>query len=154
MPKKLIEMGNVRGDRQRRVMERIEALKECPFCEENLKKYHKQKIIKQGKYWTLTPNQWPYDDTELHLLAIARKHVERLDDLSKAAFTELLELFQWAERKYKLDYGAIAMRFGDVGGTGATVLHLHAHLIVANPDPAPGSDRVRFPIGPKPPKQG
>lgn len=146
MPKKLISVDNARTDHQRRVMERIREVKECPFCEENLRKYHKKKILKQGKYWTLTPNQWPYDFTKVHLIAIARKHVEKLDDLPKAAFAELLELFQWAERKYKLDYGAIAMRFGDVGGTGATVLHLHAHLIVGDPD-HPGYTPVRFKMG-------
>ncbi len=144
--KDLIAIGNSRNDRQRQVMERIGERAECPFCEENLRKYHKRKILKRGKYWTLTPNQWPYDHTKHHLIAIARKHVETLDDLPKAAFAELLDLFRWAERKYRLDYGAIAMRFGDVRGTGATVLHLHAHLIVGDPD-APGYEAVRFKMG-------
>jgi diadenosine tetraphosphate (Ap4A) HIT family hydrolase len=142
----LIWVDGARSDQQRKVMEQIRDVAECPFCEENLKKYHKKKILKKGKYWLLTENQWPYKHTKLHLLAIARKHVERLEDLPKAAFGELLELFQQAEKEHQLDYGAVAMRFGDVTRTGATVLHLHAHLIVADHD-HPDYTNVRFKVG-------
>jgi diadenosine tetraphosphate (Ap4A) HIT family hydrolase len=144
--KGLISVDHARSDQQRKVMEQIRDVAECPFCAENLKKYHKKKILRIGKYWVLTENQWPYEHTKLHLLAIARTHVETLNDLPKAAFADLLELFQWAEKKYTLEYGTLAMRFGDVTRTGATVLHLHAHLIVADHD-HPDFTSVRFKVG-------
>lgn len=146
MSKKLISIGNARTEHQKKVMEKIKEFQECPFCEENLKKYHKEEILKRGKYWTLTKNQWPYDFTKLHLLAITRKHVENLNDLPKASFGELLELFQWAEKEYDLKHGAIGVRFGEVSNTGATVLHLHAHLIVADTE-HPDYKTVRFKVG-------
>lgn len=146
MTKKLINVGSARTDHQRQVMEEIKEQDICPFCEENLRKFHKREILKKGKHWVLTPNQWPYDFTKLHLIAIARKHVEHLNDLPPDAFAELFELFQWAEQKYKLDHGAVAMRFGNVEGTGSTVLHLHAHLIVSDYD-QPDYETVRFRVG-------
>lgn len=142
----LINMGHARTDEQRAVMQKILEEGHCPFCTENLEKYHQQPIIKEGKYWLLTPNQWPYKFTRLHLLAIAKTHAEKISELPPEAYADLFELLSWAEKEYSLKSGAIGLRFGNTSGTGATVLHLHAHLIVADRE-APGYEKVRFPVG-------
>ena len=140
-----INLNNARRKDQRKVMEDILKNNECPFCWENLKKYHKKPFHKTGKYWVLTDNQWPYDYTDPHLIAINLKHTEKLADLSKTAFAELLELFQWAEKKYAVKSGGIAMRFGDVMSNGATVNHLHAHFIVPAKN-KPDDQKIKFKI--------
>jgi diadenosine tetraphosphate (Ap4A) HIT family hydrolase len=127
-------------------MENIKNEKHCPFCEENLRKYHKEPILKEGKYWILTKNQWPYKGTKLHLLAILKKHAERLGELTPEEGAELFELFQWAERSNRVLGGGFAMRFGDMRYSGGTVRHLHAQFIVPDVD-NPDAEPVRFKIG-------
>jgi diadenosine tetraphosphate (Ap4A) HIT family hydrolase len=142
---KFVNLNNARYDEQRQVMQNIEKNQECPFCPENLSKYHKKEIVKRGKFWVLTYNQWPYKYTDIHLLAIATYHAEKLSELKEGAFDELQELMVWAERKYNIVTGGFAMRFGDVSSNGATVDHLHAHLIVPSKD-KPKDEKVRFKI--------
>lgn len=144
--KPFINMGNARLPEQAAVMEGIILDEVCPFCPENLDKYHKEKILRKGAHWILTWNQWPYEYTDLHLLAIAAYHAEKLSDLKDGAFHELQGHMVWAENEYKITAGGLAMRFGDVSHNGATVNHLHAHLIVPSVD-KPDDKKVRFKIG-------
>ncbi|HEY8992555.1 MAG TPA: HIT domain-containing protein [Candidatus Microsaccharimonas sp.] len=141
-----INLGNSRREDQREVMETINDNKECPFCEDNLHKYHKVPILRQGEHWTFTDNQWPYEHTQYQFLAIARQHLQTLSELPPGSFDELLGHFQWAEQEFQVAYGGLAMRFGDIRQTGATVNHLHAHMIVPEPD-LPSEEKVRFKIG-------
>lgn len=129
-PKPFVDIENARVDDQRDVMREIMSADHCPFCWENLEKYHKQAIIKEGKYWLVTTNQWPYVHTSLHLLLIYKSHAERLADLDPQAGVELLELVQWVEKHYQIPGGGVAMRFGDMNYSAGTVAHIHAQLLV------------------------
>jgi diadenosine tetraphosphate (Ap4A) HIT family hydrolase len=143
--KSFVNMKNTRHDEQRRVMEDIVENEECPFCPENIAKYHKQKTLRKGKHWTITKNQWPYKYTDVHLLAIANYHAEKLSDLKKGAFDELQEHMVWAEKEFKIITGGVAMRFGDTSNNGASVSHIHVHLIVPSAD-KPADEKVKFKI--------
>src|SRR6476469_9641825 len=92
-PDAYVNLDSARFADQRETMKNIIKDGVCPFCSENLARYHKQEILKEGSSWLLTPNQWPYEHTSLHLLAIMKRHVEHLGDLEAADFAELLELF-------------------------------------------------------------
>lgn len=140
-----VNLDNARYDDQRRVMSEIVADGVCPFCADHLEKYHKEPILRQGEHWTLTPNQWPYEHTRVHLLAISSYHTEALSDLKPGSMDELLDHLQWAEFTYNVAAGGLAMRFGDVKKNGATVNHLHAHFIVPE-DNLPPDTKVRFKI--------
>jgi diadenosine tetraphosphate (Ap4A) HIT family hydrolase len=140
-----VNLNNARHDSQREVMETINDNQECPFCPDHLEKYHKEPIFRKGAHWVLTRNQWPYDHTETHLLAIAQYHAERLSDLQEGSFQELQEHFTWAEKEFNVESGGLAMRFGSIALNGATVNHLHAHMIVPSKDRAP-DEKVRFKI--------
>ena len=146
--KKFVDMDNARLDDQREVMKDIIDADHCPFCLENLQKYHKQPILKDGKYWLLTTNQWPYAHTKVHLLLIYKTHVERLSELDPAAGVELLELAQWAEKEFSIPGGGLALRFGDTDYSAGTVAHLHAQLLQPDID-APDYDEkpVKVKIG-------
>jgi len=141
-----VNLDNARLDEQRQVMEEIERNEECPFCPEYLDKYHKQEILRKGAHWILTRNQWPYKNTDIHLLAIAAYHAEKLSDLKPGSFDELQDHLVWAENEFQVSAGGIAMRFGDTSHNGATVNHLHAHFIVPSTD-KPDNEKVRFKIG-------
>lgn len=124
-----VDLDNARLDDQRQVMQQIVQNEECPFCLDNLKKYHKQPILKETSHWLLTHNQWPYENTKLHLMAIYKDHAETLREVSPAAGQELLELFQWAEAEYHIPGGGMSMRFGDTNYSAGTIKHIHAMLI-------------------------
>lgn len=125
-----VNVANTRSEEQREQMEEILAAGHCPFCDENLKKYHKAPILKEGKFWLLTANQWPYQHTKHHFLLIYREHVTNLAGVNPEAGKELIELAQWVEKEYSVPGGGIAMRFGDTDYSAGTVAHLHAQFLV------------------------
>src|SRR6266498_398495 len=127
-----VYLENARKPEQRAVMEKILARGECPFCPKNLYKTHVRPIFREGIHWIVTDNQWPYENTRLHLLVIHRFHVERLVDISPEAWRDLGNLVAWAEHEYQIDGGALGLRFGDPAKNGGTVRHLHAQLLTAN----------------------
>lgn len=144
---------NARLPEQERVMAEIEEHGECPFCTTTLAQSTLSTVVWQGRYWHVRPNRWPYPGTRLHLLVILNEHAERLTDLTPEALVEFVTLLQWLEHTYHVESGSVGVRFGDPRGNGATVNHLHAHFIVANPDvTAPDYQPVRFRMGPKPVK--
>lgn len=142
----LVNLNNARFDDQKNIMEELAKEGVCPFCEEGLKRCHKAEILKTGDHWSLTYNQYPYENSDLHLLAIAKYHASTLRDMKPGAFNELFEMFKWAENNFNLTYGAVCMRFGDITRTGATLDHLHVHMIVAAKD-LPKGTKLKFKIG-------
>ncbi len=145
MAQDFINMDNARHDEQRKVMQASASAGVCPFDAEHLPTYHKTPILREGEHWVITANQWPYEHTRVHLLAIARKHVESIDELPAGAGEELFEHVRWAIAEYKIDFGGLAMRFGDVRHNGASVNHLHAHIIVPDKN-KPADAKVKFKI--------
>lgn len=144
-PASYVNLGNARSEEQRGVMEAIDQQGDCPFCPDHLAKYHKQPILRTGEHWLITPNQWPYEHTRAHLLAIAAYHAESPDELKPGAGEELFDHMRWAGKEYAIKAGGLAMRYGDITLNGATVRHLHAHFIEPDPERPEGS-KVKFKI--------
>lgn len=128
-----VNLANSRVEEQQKVMKEIIRQGICPFCPENFSRFHHEPILKQTPHWILTKNQWPYENTRIHLLLIYTKHIESIGEMDPEAGREFVELARWAEKKYQLQSGALAigMRFGDPIGSGATVKHLHAQILSA-----------------------
>ena len=108
MKQQFVDLDNAREDEQKKVMEDIIKANHCPFCEENLKKYHKEPILKEGEFWIVTNNQWPYKNTKVHLLIIYKEHVINLANLDSNAGKELFDLIKWAEKEYHVPGGGWA----------------------------------------------
>lgn len=143
-----INLGNARVAEQRQVMKKILAEDHCPFCSENFSTYHSQPLIKETKFWMLTTNQWPYANTQLHLLAVYKPHATTLAELEPQAGAELIELLQWAEREFEVPGGGWAMRFGDTDYSAGTINHLHVQFLVPDIDnPSFAEQPVRLKIG-------
>ena len=141
-----VDLDNARTKQQKQVMKDIAGAKHCPFCRENLVKYHKQPILKEGKFWIVTTNQWPYEHTKHHFLLIYKSHAVSLSELSPLAGQELFELLAEIEQAYQIKGGGLAMRFGDTDYSAGTVNHLHVQLI--DPDiTAADFQPVRVKIG-------
>lgn len=116
----------------------------CPLCPPM--KWHPNPILKNDGNWLITKTSQPYPNSKNHFLLICKKHIETLSDLSEKDLKSILNLVKWATKKFDLKGGGITMRFGETLYTGATIKHLHAHLIVPNVE----GDKVSpvwFPIG-------
>ena len=143
-----VDMDNARLPDQRVAMERIITREHCPFCPENLAREHKRPLLKEGVYWLVTENQWPYENTEIHLLFVLKRHTDELRGLRPEEWAELLALVSSTEEYLKISVpgGGLGIRFGDSSFSGSTVNHLHAHFIIPKPKKERASF-VSFPIG-------
>ena len=141
-----VDISNAREKAQIEVMQKITSAGECPFCEENLRKYHKKKI-KSSTYWLVTRNQWPYKKTKLQILFIVKRHVTSIAELKAEEWYELGLLVKREVKKYKVPGGAFAMRFGQTKYSAATVQHLHAQIIVPDVKKLKENESVVFFIG-------
>jgi diadenosine tetraphosphate (Ap4A) HIT family hydrolase len=129
------------------VLEDIIDTDKCPFCPANFK-YHKKPILNTHKGWLVTENSWPYENTRHHFLYIPEKHLEHIIDLTQQDLETVKHLVDWTINKYEIKGGALTIRFGEQTYTGATVLHLHFHLIVPELKDDKGlAHTINFPIG-------
>ncbi|MEX2436773.1 MAG: hypothetical protein WD471_01255 [Candidatus Paceibacterota bacterium] len=117
------------ADEYSKVIEKIEKDGVCPFCSEQLNKYHKNPIIEVTKYWLVTENMYPYDGARVHLLFIHKEHISSLREINSKAWEELQLLSKRMIDKYEIKGGTLFMRFGDTNFNGASVSHLHAQLV-------------------------
>ncbi|GMU74437.1 MAG: hypothetical protein AMXMBFR44_6340 [Candidatus Campbellbacteria bacterium] len=137
-PKTYVELSHAREDEQRTVMDRIVQAGVCPFCPEHLERYHKEPVLEENGSWVLTKNQWPYQNTDVHLLVILKRHAEHLYEITEEEWHDLWSLLVWTNVYFAENGGMFSMRFGDPALSGATVRHLHAQLIVPKVDDASG----------------
>ena len=144
--KKVVDTRYAKSKDYKKTLETIEKITKCPFCKENFK-YHKKEILKTYKNWFITKNSWPYKNSKFHFLIIPEKHKEEFNDLKISDFKIASDLANWAIKKYKIKGGALTLRFGDTQYTGATVCHLHFHLIVPKLDKDKNAKVINFPIG-------
>ncbi|MDO8436030.1 MAG: HIT domain-containing protein [bacterium] len=147
MEKKFVNIKNARKGEYEEVIKKIALTGKCPFCKENFK-YHKKPILKRKNDWFLTEASWPYKNARCHFMILGEKHKENISDLKKESFEAIFFLAQWAIKKYKIKGGGLAVRFGDTDFTGASVSHLHFHLISPERNQKTKKTRkVNFPIG-------
>lgn len=141
-PGTFMNLENARSPLQRENMQKIAEEGFCPFCPEHLKKYHEPPIVKQGVHWTVTPNMYPYENTGHQFLFITHEHITDSKDVTAEMWGELQEMVSWTMREYLIDAGTLLMRSGNMKKTGATVMHLHAQLIVGKDPQKPVITRV------------
>ncbi len=113
-----------------KIIEKIRKDKVCPFCPGNLFKYHKHPIIEENSFWIATKNMYPYKGTRKHILLIHKKHISSIGETTPEALAELQKIISSMTKRLKIKGGLFFFRFGETKFTGATVSHLHAHLIV------------------------
>lgn len=143
-PNLKVDPRNARAEGYRQIMGEIVSEGACPLCPPM--KWHPNPILKDDGGWFITENSHPYPNAKFHFLLISKKHIEGISELSVKDLKSILNLINWANKKFKIVGGGLTIRLGDTLYTGATIKHLHAHWIVPiveNGEPRP----VYFPIG-------
>lgn len=147
MNKSGVDIRFAKSKEYKNVLTNIIKTDKCPFCPDNFK-YHKNLILKKHQGWIATANSWPYKDTKHHFLFIPNKHLTQFSDLTVKDLKAVKDLIDWIVAKYKIKGGGVTLRFGEQKYTGATVSHLHFHLIVPKLDSKTKTAKViNFPIG-------
>ena len=114
----------------------------CPFCG-GLPPWHTNPVLHRECHWLLTRNMKPYENAREHLLAVCPRHITHLQDLTlgrEETFdvepSDVLALYTLYEDTYS-DFNrvgelppALIIRFGNTRLSGATIAHLHAHVIL------------------------
>lgn len=131
----LYHFENARTPDQLAEMRRLDAAGICLFCPGHLDQV--QDVVHRSKHWTVTPNRYPYPNTRLHLLVVPNEHVTDLADLDPAAQLDLFTTLAATRSTYGLTHYGIGVRAGDSPDTGATIKHLHVHVIVGDPTKRP-----------------
>jgi diadenosine tetraphosphate (Ap4A) HIT family hydrolase len=138
-------LGNARTAEQLADMRDLEAAGVCIFCPEHLAADPNQRVLHRTAEWTVTPNEFPYRNTRLHLLLVPNEHVTDLADLSPAAQQDFWNALRWVRDHFGLTFYGMAVRNGLSEYTGGTVRHVHVHIIqgdVENPDHQPVRTRL------------
>jgi ATP adenylyltransferase len=118
----------------------------CPFCEEHLATCHGKPILFGDAHWLVTENAWPYDGARHQFLVIARRHIERAEELPPAAWEALGAAYRRLVSDYRLAGATLFMRSGLTEFTGASVAHLHAQVINGGRR-RPGGELIRALVG-------
>lgn len=145
--KKVVDPVHAKSKAYQKILKKIQAEGQCPFCPQNFK-YHPKPILKKDNNWFITHNTWPYKNTQHHFIIISKSHKEKFNELNLKDFQSVQKLTNWAIKKYSLKGAALTLRFGDTNHTGATVYHLHFHLITPKINlKTKRAKIVNFPIG-------
>jgi diadenosine tetraphosphate (Ap4A) HIT family hydrolase len=135
---------NARTPEQRAEMDRLDAAGVCLFCPEHLTTHPRQRVLFSTSHWHATPNEFPYQGTSLHLLLVPHQHVSDFLELPEAARNDFWVALAELAKRYDLRSYALVSRNGDPRRNGATITHLHAHVLVTSEAPDAPPVRVSF----------
>lgn len=136
---------NARTSEQLAEMRRLDAAGICLFCPEALAQHARQQILFQTRHWTATPNEFPYPGTRLHLLLVPDQHAADLLDLTEEVRQDFWLALAAVSEKHQLSHYGLGVRNGDCRFTGATIAHVHAHVLVGDTQAADAPPvRMRF----------
>lgn len=127
--KKLVNLSGAKGRPQYlSTLKDIARANVCPLCPATMR-WHTKPILKRARGWLITENMNLYPNAKHHFLVIGEIHKENLQELTSSDWSAVASLCNWAIKKYHIKGGSVAMRFGKPAFTGATIRHLHTHLI-------------------------
>lgn len=118
----------------------------CPFCPEMFL-WHPWPILHRHGDWFITRSGWPYENAEYHFMIIGNRHIISTTQMTPSDNSDVNALTRWAIKQFGLTGYGLMARSGDTNRTGATVQHLHFHLIQPKLGPDGNALTVFFPIG-------
>jgi len=127
-PVSLGAIENVRTGEQYARMQETIGRGICPFCDPM--RYTDGKTLREGGYWRVIHNDFPYKHQQQHVLIVPINHVTDIGQIGAMMWAELFTLFQWSVDEFQIPGGGLVMRFGDLTYNAGTVAHLHVHIQV------------------------
>ena len=121
------DINNARYPGQISDMVALAEARACLFCPEGLELKQKR-VFHRGQYWYVTPNDYPYVGTTVHVMIVSIRHLSRIEDMSTEEFLELQSMIAWVNKEFDIKGAGMFCRFGDTTYTGATIHHFHMHI--------------------------
>ncbi len=120
----------------KKVLEEINESGECPapFCKDK-GNGHKHSIEYRTNWWKVTRNTFNYQNALHAFLIIPVNHIENFSELTTEEWKDLRNVIRYLIKRYDLKGYSLVWRMGEKSHTGASVSHLHAHLICGNQRP-------------------
>lgn len=144
-----VDPKNTRSEEYRATLAGIASSGTCPapFCQARAE-YHRHETILEGRFWKVTRNSFNYQGAEHAFLIVYKEHVSSpMETVRPESDVELMQIVRSLVRDFKIPGATLMMRFGDTNRTGASVTHLHAHLIAGRergPDTQPITAWIGF----------
>jgi len=117
--------GRARSKKQFDEMKKAENTGKCIFCRDP--QSFKNKPLTERKFWYVKRNDFPYFLHRLHLVAVLKQHIDRLD-ADDSVWGELGPLLSDTKEVFNLPAINFVMRFGDPALRSSTIHHLHGHI--------------------------
>lgn len=143
------DIANARQPQQAADMVALQAANACLFCTEGLALKGKR-IFHRGKHWYVTPNDYPYEGTTVHVMIVPNRHITGFADLTEEELLEFPAMLAWVNKEFDIKGAGLFCRYGDTTYTGATIHHFHIHIAQGN-QKTEGSQPVFALVGFKPP---
>jgi ATP adenylyltransferase len=138
----LYNLDAARGAEQLERMRALEARGICIFCPEHAGEWQREPVDHEGEHWYVTRNDFPYEGAQAHYLIVARRHVQRFEELPDEAGAELWGIRRELAARLGAPAYATVERSGDMHLNGGSVEHLHVHFVALGPAP-PATVRFR-----------
>lgn len=133
-PIKYVETRNVRSPEMKEKWLGIERDGVDPFDPQYVEKYIGGKILLFSDHWYAFENDHKYSEDVLHQFVIPSKNFYRtFSEVPPDASLDLDYICQKLVDKFNIKGGVRFQRFGDPLTSGASVIHLHAQLMVPKP---------------------
>ncbi len=151
MAKSHVKHDNARYKKQVERMQLLEKKVGCFFCKKNYLKVGASELIYENKDWYIKKNDFPYQGTVYHYLIAPKKHITQAIEISNSAWINFSKSIAWLDRQLKVSGYSLLVRSGDMRYTGATLDHLHFHVVSGGPKKRGGKlkDNVRFTLAHK-----
>ena len=146
------ELSNARGEKQIEIMKELETTGECFLCPDTISRISKKyegvatPIIYEDGDIFVKKNDFPYEGTKLHLLVVPKRHLTRIEEFTQEEFAKLKEVFAWINATYEVKGASLFMRYGEMTYTGASLSHLHFHVLHGEPS-SKKSEAIRVKLG-------
>lgn len=121
------DINNARSKKQAEDMRDLENANACLFCPEGLSLKDKR-VFHRGTHWYVTPNDFPYPGTTVHVMIVPNRHVIGFCDLTNEELLEFPAMIAWVNEEFDIKGAGLFCRYGDTTYTGATIHHFHIHI--------------------------
>jgi ATP adenylyltransferase len=121
------DISNAKSTEQARDMKDLAAANACLFCPEGLNLKGKR-VFHRGEHWYVTPNDFPYKGTAVHVMIVPTRHVLSFEELLPTEILELPAMLSWVNQEFGIKGASMFARYGETAFTGATIHHFHLHI--------------------------
>ena len=101
----------------------------CCFCREHFENYHTAPVEIENNSFLVAKNDFPYDGATSHWLIVSKRHVTTPLELSIGEWGDFQAVLLKLSEIDPHPGAGLVMRYGEPSFTGATIAHLHAHVI-------------------------